>query len=102
SVQNFESEVDTIYQLFQISVKDSPKYQQTAVDRCNLRVDYYGPNLIGIDPEQLRQASGSNPNKLDISKLRSAANFGRDENHVKSSWSIVVFYLLSHPDFIYE
>jgi len=102
SVQNFESEVDTIYQLFQISVKDSPKYQQTAVDRCNLRVDYYGPNLIGIDPEQLRQASGSNPNKLDISKLRSAANFGSDENHAKSSWSIVIFYLLSHPDFIYE
>ena len=100
SVQNFESEVDTIYQLFQTSVKDSPKYRQRAVDRCRLGVDYYGPNLIGIDPEQVRQTSSSN--NLDISKLRSAANFGSDENHVKSSWSIVVFYLLSHPDFIYE
>ena len=100
SVQSFESEVDTIYQLFQTSVKDSPKYRQRAVDRCNLGVDYYGPNLIDIDPEQVRQASSSN--SLDISKLRSAANFGSDENHTKSSWSIVVFYLLSHPDFIYE
>jgi hypothetical protein len=89
-----ENEVELISELFTLSLLPSRR----AWNNCFLAVDYYAPTLIGVDPEGLK----SQWNGLDHQKLSEAIDFGDDTNNVKSAWSLVIFYLLSHPDFIYE
>lgn len=89
-----ENEVELIYELFENSFLLNTR----AWNNCSFTVDYYAPTLLGVDPDSLK----SQWDGLDYQKLREAIDFGDDANNVKSSWSLVVFYLLSHPDFIYE
>jgi len=100
SGQDLETEINTLYEVFQFSVRESSKYWQTAIDRCRLDTDFYGPTLIGVDPNEFTQ--DWNENYIDLSKIRTVPKLINDDNHIKSSWAIVLFYLLSHPDFIYE
>ena len=95
-------EVEKVYFLFNKSIQDTPQIADSkkAWNNCNVVVDYYAPTLLGVDPERLR--SDNQNDKLDPLKLRRDIDFGEDKGHIKSSWSIVIFYLLSHPDFIYE